>query len=296
MAKKIQAPADLPMYNQLMWPVIESLKELGGSASTQELLAIVSKKMNISEESQSFRREEKARDELLLRSDWTKWYLKKAGVIDYQDKVWSLLPAGRALTQAQVKLIPGQVKRMSSKNGSSVEEQNVDEIEETGEDEAASSPKEDLWRGELLNTLQNMHPSGFERLTMRLLRQCGFEKVEITGRTGDQGIDGKGILRLNLISFHVIFQCKRYKDVVGPGVVRDFRGAMSGRTDKGILITTGRFSPKSKEEATREGAPSIELIDGELLCDMLKNLKLGTSTEIVQVETVRIDKDFFENI
>ncbi|MCP4420159.1 MAG: restriction endonuclease, partial [Chloroflexi bacterium] len=111
------------------------------------------------------------------------------------------------------------------------------------------------------------------------------------------GIDGKGIMRLGgLLSFHVIFQCKRYKGSVSSGHIRDFRGAMVGRADKGLFITTGNFSRDAEREATRDGAPAIDLIDGDLLADKLKELSLGVQTKIVQAEKVEIDRDWFSSI
>lgn len=153
------------------------------------------------------------------------------------------------------------------------------------------------WRDELLSALLKMDPSAFERLTQRLLRESGFIQVEVTGKSGDGGIDGKGIMRLGgLLSFHVIFQCKRYKGTVTVSQVRDFRGAMVGRADKGLLITTGNFTKDAIREATRDGAPAIDLIDGDLLIDLLKELNLGINTQQVVVEQVTIDHDWFENI
>jgi restriction system protein len=69
-----------------------------------------------------------------------------------------------------------------------------------------------------------LKPDAFERLAQRILREAGFTKVQVTGKSGDGGIDGIGILRVNLVSFVVLFQCKRYKNSVGSGSVRDFRG------------------------------------------------------------------------
>ncbi|WP_246859598.1 restriction endonuclease [Spirosoma sp. KCTC 42546] len=131
-------------------------------------------------------------------------------------------------------------------------------------------------------------PSSFERLTQRLLRESGFVQVEVTGKTGDGGIDGKGIVRISgFLSFHVIFQCKRYKGTITPSQIRDFRGAMQGRADKGLFVTTGTFTREAVKEATRDGAPPIDLIDGELLCDKLKELKLGVETEFIEVVKVK---------
>ena len=139
-----------------------------------------------------------------------------------------------------------------------------------------------------------MAPAAFERLAQRLLREAGFVKVEVTGRSGDGGIDGVGVLRLNLLSFIILFQCKRYVGTVGAGAVRDFRGAMVGRSDKGLMITTGTFSADARKEATRDGAPAIDLIDGDQLCSLLKDLRLGVALEIV--EQIRIDPAWFAQI
>jgi restriction system protein len=155
-------------------------------------------------------------------------------------------------------------------------------------------PLEPHWKDKLLGVLRNLQPEAFERLAQRVLREAGFIKVEVTGRSGDGGIDGIGVLRVNLLSFHVLFQCKRYQSSVGAGVIRDFRGAMVGRSDKGVVITTGTFTPDAKREATRDGAPPIDLIDGDQLCDLLKDLKLGVRTEMV--EQVNVESGWFAEV
>ena len=150
------------------------------------------------------------------------------------------------------------------------------------------------WKEQLLSVLTKIDPSAFERLCQRILRESGFTKVEVTGKSSDGGIDGIGILRMNLVSFTVLFQCKRYKDSVGSAVVRDFRGAMQGRCDKGLIMTTGNFTSEAKKEATRDGAPTIDLIDGESICDLLKSLRLGVKVQ--QIEEVTIDGSWFSSI
>ena len=151
------------------------------------------------------------------------------------------------------------------------------------------------WQESLLGTLLQMSPDAFERLCQRLLRESGFIEVEVTGSSGDGGIDGHGIFRMGgLISFPVLFQCKRYRGSVAAGTVRDFRGAMAGRSDKGLLITTGSFTRDAKREATRVGVPPIDLIDGNLLAEKLKDLSLGVTTEMV--EQVTVNYDWFNSI
>ena len=139
-----------------------------------------------------------------------------------------------------------------------------------------------------------MTPGNFEKLCQRVLRESGSTQVQVTGRSVDGGIDGIGVLRIALLSFQVFFQCKRYKGTVGPSAIRGFRGAMVGRTDKGLFVTTGSFTPEAKREATRDGAPVLDLIDGETLCVLLKDLDLGVSTR--QVEEVGIDASWFDSV
>jgi restriction system protein len=147
-------------------------------------------------------------------------------------------------------------------------------------------------RTHLLNLIKSLPPGGFERLSQRLLRESGFQKVEVTGKTGDGGIDGVGILQVNpFVSFNVLFQCKRYQGAITPAQIRDFRGAMMGRADKGIIITTGSFTLEAKKEARRDGAPPIELVDGDALVQMFEQLQLG----LVPRTTFDVDEKFFDD-
>ena len=148
------------------------------------------------------------------------------------------------------------------------------------------------YRELLLERIRGLRPSGFERLTQRLLRESGFSQVEVTGKSGDGGIDGSGTLSLNkLISIRVLFQCKKYRGSVGSEAVRNFRGAMQGRADYGLILTTGSFTADARREASRDGVSPIELIDGERLIDLMKDLQLG----LKPVQTFIIDETFFQN-
>ena len=127
------------------------------------------------------------------------------------------------------------------------------------------------------------------------MRESGVVQVEVTGRTGDGGIDGKGIARIHgFMSFHVVFQCKRYSGIVSSSHIRDFRGAMVGRADKGLFITTGTFSRDAVKEATRDSAPPIDLVDGDQLADKLKEFSLGVKTEMI--ENVTVDGAWFKTL
>ena len=149
---------------------------------------------------------------------------------------------------------------------------------------------DDRWQSELLNAILQMEPSAFERLIQLLLRRLGFSDVEVTGRSGDCGIDLRGIFKANrLLSFRVLVQCKRYRGTVGPEEIRGFRGAMTEQTDKGVFITSGLYTRGAKEEATSEGKPPIDLIDGEALVELLKEERMGVDVR----EQVTVHRNYF---
>ena len=164
-----------------------------------------------------------------------------------------------------------------------------------GKDRMDPVPGDD-WKTVLLATLKKMNPAAFERLAMRLLREAGFQRVEVVGRSGDAGLDGIGLYKMSLVSFPIYFQCKRYAGGVGASVVRDFRGAMAGRGDKGLIITTGTFTLPARAEATKAGAPPVDLIDGDALCDLIVEYRVGVKVTERTVRDVAVDKTFFANV
>ena len=283
------ANVDIPTFDAMMNPVIQALKSLGGSGTIEEINSTVFEIVGLSDEQLEVLHgpEKGGQAEVEYRLAWTRTYLKKYGVLENSSRgVWALTQKGRQLDQVDPRTVRRFVQAQSRTARVASEETEMEEID-----------ADTSWRDELLSTLLTMEPSAFERLVQRLLRESGFIQVEVTGQTGDGGIDGKGIMRLGgLLSFHVIFQCKRYKGAVTVGHVRDFRGAMVGRADKGLLITTGNFTKDATKEATRDGAPAIDLIDGDQLVEKLKELDLGVKTERVEIEKVTIDRDWFLSI
>ena len=131
---------------------------------------------------------------------------------------------------------------------------------------------------------------------MRILREAGFQRVEVVGKSGDGGLDGVGLYKMSFVSFPIYFQCKRYAGGVGAGVVRDFRGAMAGRGDKGLIITTGTFTPGARAEATRDGAPPVDPIDGDELCGLILEYRIGVDVTERLVREVTVDESFFAKI
>ena len=280
---------NVPTFDKLMNPVIQALKDLGGSGTIEEINNKATEIAGLSNEQLEVLHnpEKSSQTKVEYRLAWARTYLKKYGILENSSRgVWALTPKGRQLDRVNAQAVKRSVQKQDKQKRSVSVEDKMDETE-----------AETTWRDELLATLLKMDPSAFERLVQRLLRESGFIKVQVTGKSGDGGIDGKGIMRLGgLLSFHVIFQCKRYQGSVSASKVRDFRGAMVGRADKGLLITTGNFTKDALREATRDGAPAIDLIDGDLLLDKLKELGLGVKTEIVQVEQVSINRDWFLSI
>lgn len=273
----------MPTFMTMMNPTLQALKELGGSATIEELYSKVSEIMSFSDEQLEaiHAPERSSQTEIDYRLAWTRSYLKKYGLLENSSRgIWALTTKGSQTEKVNPKDVSRYVRNLKKKEAAKQKDYDEDEAEMT-------------WRDELLKTLLEMSPDAFERLVQRMLRESGFIQVQVTGRSGDGGIDGKGIMRLSgLLSFHVIFQCKRYKGTVSVSQVRDFRGAMVGRADKGLLVTTGNFTKDAAKEATRDGAPAIDLIDGELLVEKLKELELGIKTKIVQTEQVTVDKDW----
>jgi restriction system protein len=282
-------------------PLLAALKELGGSARPQEVVDLVAKSCNVPDV---------VLDQTISggtsrfgnQVHWARYYLAEAGLIDRSRRgVWKLTDEARnryPLSSDEVDALVLRIQEADrqvraaatvspGKTGSpapAVAPAVSPDASAPADDSASHAEK-------LLDLLKSLPPAGFERLCQRLLREAGFEKVEVTGRSGDGGIDGNGVLSLNaFVSFRVLFQCKRYRDSVGPGYIRDFRGAMQGRADKGIVLTTGTFTADARREAVRDGVPPIELVDGEKLVQLFEDLELG----LVPRKAFELDERFFD--
>ncbi len=284
----------IPKFDELFNPLLEAIKKLGGSASITELDEEVTKSLHLTDEEIAKPHNERITS-LQYRLAWSRSYLKVYGLLDNSDRgVWVLTAKGKnvdIIDPVQIKrFVRGQGKRGKTNTAAKKSDSIVNE--KIAEAEAVL---EETWREELLSKLLELSPDAFERLCQRLLRESGFVEVKVTGKSGDGGIDGVGIVRLGgLLGFPVLFQCKRYRGNIPPNVIRDFRGAMIGRADRGLVITTGTFSRDAKLESTRDGAPPIDLVDGEQLLDKLEELHLGVKIEMI--EHVSVLPEFFKEI
>jgi restriction system protein len=280
----------LPTFDELIIPTIKGLIKLGGSGTIDEINETVYQIAKLSEETlQIAHGENGLRSEVDYRLAWSRTYLKKYGLIENSSRgIWALSNADIDVSKLNVLEIVRVVREQSRPNKQKCEQSEdeaiIDQIEETTD-----------WKEKLLNVLFEIKPDAFERLAQRLLRESGFAQVEVTGRSGDGGIDGKGIVKISgFLSFYVIFQCKKHKDAIGSRDIRDFRGAMQGRTDKGIFITTSTFTRDAIKEATRDGVPPIDLIDGDLLCEKLREYKLGIETKLI--EKYEVNQEWFAKL
>lgn len=296
---KLITPNQMKENNYKYWeyfnPTLTALHNLGGSGSVDEIEEQIAKILQISDE-QLNEIHRGSTTKVSYRIAWARYYLKRFGLLENSSRgVWSLTETGIKTLSVDEQA----VKRKISSEGRLPRDNKVESQTKTtdviDEPEYNIEIQKITWQELFIEELQKIEPSAFERLCQRLLRELGFQNVEVTGKTNDGGIDGKGMLRLGgVLSFHVIFQAKRYKGSVSPSIVRDFRGAMVGRADKGLIITTGTFTREAKREASRDGAPPIDLIDGNDLAEKLKELGLGVEIELV--EKVTIKHDWFKSI
>ena len=287
----------LPDLPGMMLVTVEALKALGGSGSIQELDEKVIEIEGVTEAEQALampRDENRPRVNYYLA--WARTYLKRGNALVNSSRgVWALTESGAAITNlTETRAIHDQVSR-EERERAKAKRQAAKSVEPNAPEQVDDDPEDgEDWKSSLLAVLGGMSPNAFERLSQRLLREAGFTKVEVRGRPGDGGIDGVGVLRVNLVSFRIYFQCKRWKGSVGAKEIREFRGGLQGGADKGLLITTGRFTSHASDEATRDGAIAIDLIDGDRLCDLLKEYCLGIETEMI--ESVSIQREWFEGM
>jgi len=277
----------IPTYDELFNPLLKALQNLGGSASIPEQEEEVAKLLKLSDK-EIAEIHRGSRTKLSYRLAWARNYLKRYGILENSKRgIWSLNADGLKVTHVKKEEVKKTIVALDKQ-----ERKKKEDLGEIFEEDVSES-----WEDELLNLIKSISPASFERLCQRLLRESGFIQVEVTGRSGDGGIDGKGVVRVGgLLSFHVLFQAKRYKGNVPPSVVRDFRGALVGRADKGLIISTGSFSRDARAEAQRDGATPIDLIDGEDLVEKLKNLAIGVNVAERIVEEVTINHDYFKKL
>ncbi|MBT8797889.1 MULTISPECIES: restriction endonuclease [Microbacterium] len=301
----------LPKFSDLLLPTLKAVAHLGGSGSISEIVSMVIKLEQFTEAQQDVLHNEGPETKIGYRVAWARTYLKYFGLLTNSARgVWAITEAGDQFLTNPTVTDSQRVAELFRMKAEKIKEAALERAARgeplpTGAplvgnddepDESLEAAPSASWKERVISVLTSdaFSPTQFERLAQRLLREADFESVTVTGRSGDQGIDGIGIYRLGLLSFPVYFQCKRYKGSVGAGDVRDFRGALQGRGEKGLLITTGAFTAAAKAEASRDGATPVDLIDGDRLCELLLRYELGVSARIV--EEIWVNPEFFVEI
>jgi len=277
-----------PQFLRFVAPIIERLHLLGGSGTPREVTDAVVAALRIPEREQR-KTLKNGTSRITNQVHWARFYLAKDGYLRSSERgVWTLTEKGLAanLSEPDVHELFKRVHESLPKSTTKVSD--AEDLDADSEEKPPSSV--DDYKAQLMATLLSLPAKGFEMICRRLLREAGFEEVVVTGRSRDGGIDGHGVLKLNpFVTFQVLFQCKRYEGSVSSSQVRDFRGAMAGRTDKGIIITTGTFTTEAAKEARRDGVAPIELVDGEKLIELFATLQLGLRPR----QTFEVDEEFF---
>ncbi len=275
-----------PEFLKYINPVLTTLQANGGAGNSSNVIEQVVESLGISDdelEESTSNGQSRVRNQI----NWARFYLFKAGLIDNSERgIWRLTNDAleKKLTDDDIYSLFKGVQESVKKSPTVSPKKSDLKFEDT-------STEDEVHTISLLNLIQGLPAVGFEKLCKRLLTEIGINDITITGGSGDQGIDGKGIVKLNdVVSLNIVFQCKRYKETVSPHHVRDFRGAMQGRGEKGLIITTGRFTKEAKNEASRDGVTPIELIDGDRLVELFEKHHLGLKPVIV----FEIDYEFFK--
>ena len=280
-----------PELVKLFSPLLDTLRELGDSGRPKEVIEKIADRLNLPDEVLN-RTLKNGSSRFANQVHWARFYLAKAGLIDTSRRgVWTLTDSGRhsQLDQEKALHILQDVQKGFTGNGNT-DTSILPAPDELGGPPDERIPGEESFREEMAKVLQSLSPDGFERLCQRLLREVGFEEVVVTGRTGDGGIDGFGTLHIDrLVSDRVLFQCKRHAKQVSPSYIREFRGSMAARADRGIFLATSTFSAEAKREAAREGAAPIEMVDLSALISLLTDLGIGVTSRTV----FTIDQSFF---
>lgn len=284
----------IPAHHDLFNPLLDALQQLGGSGTIDEIESKVYEILKLPDDvANAIHGKDGNQTEVEYRLAWARTYLKKYGLLENSSRgVWSIIPEKKDIRKVNQDEVLSFVRDLEKEKKSKSSERELNSLDDNDID----APEEVRdWKDNLREILLVMEPDAFERLIQRMLRESGFSQVEVTGKTGDGGIDGKGIFKIGgLISFNVLFQCKRWQASINSKEIRDFRGALQGRADKGLFVTTSNFTRDAIKEATRDGAPPIDLIDGDQLVNKLKELKLGLKVEYI--ENVLIDDKWYKAI
>ena len=285
--------AGLPLYPDLRCITLKTMRSMTLPTSNADIDGAVASALSLTTEQRAALSRNGRQTELAYRVAWVRTYLRWIGAIDSAGRtLWTTTVSGQAMDCEELESRYKSFRRTQRQDGPP---EPANGYGDNGGGGDPDPPIELNWKGMLLERLMETSPQAFEHLAGALLQAAGFDDVEVTGRSGDGGIDGLGVYRpAGLISFHTAFQCKRYQGSVGASTVRDFRGSFIGRSERGIIITTGTFTRDARAEAGRAGANPVDLIDGDDLCELLMEHRLGVRVTERTVEDIAVDTTYFD--
>lgn len=279
-------------------PILNALRALGGSARPKEITQWIGEQHNISDEILNERYVKSGVLKFQNQLAWARQYLvweellaaSKHGVWALSSKGWGTEINEKQAYEIFLKWVKVFQDLREGKTSETIynDAEKIIQIQEESEPE---STKGNL-KPSLIEVLQNLSPTGFEKLCGRLLREYNFENIEITQRSHDGGIDGYATLKLNpFVNLSVFFQCKRYSGTVPTEKVQAFIGVMETNkrsVEKGLIITTGNYAKAAFD--IEKNNIKLELIDGEKLVEMFENVELG----VIPRTIYEPDMSFFE--
>ena len=300
----------IPKYNELYRLVLLSLQD-GGTHSMKEVRDFIVSTLHLTEQDLAETLPSNPKSSVFSgRVGWAKTYLLKAQMIDSPQRGYIFItPSGKALLESGISITntvlaqkcPEFLDFYRRKNsGSDSITLAPDEVQA----EAPETPQETFDRvyaiineqlaDDLLAEVLNQTPAFFEQLVVDLMKAMNYGEGFVTKYSGDDGIDG--IIHENQLGFNLIYiQAKRWKpDVtIGKPELQKFAGAMMGppRVEKGLFITTAKFSPKARDFAN---AQHIILVDGKRLTELMIEYGVGVSTQKAYL-IKRVDSDYFSD-
>ncbi len=269
--------SDLPSVVDLIYPTVQAVAALGGSGQKKEITERVIDDIGATEEQLSVTYDNRPKSVLLDRLAWARSWAKLVGALETpQQDLHVLTSRGREIlslseseANERIRQFVRDYRATKKQNQQFVAESEAPAEDEVGEDTS--------WQDCLLDRLHRLSPDGFEEFVLYLLRTFGLQLTRVGG-SGDEGIDGIGTAPLSpVLSSRVAVQAKRYDptSTVGREVVALFqRDASAAGAERAVLVTLGRFSEPARKAATA-ATPTVDLIDGETLCDLVRQQEIG---------------------
>ncbi len=295
---------ELPKYHEAFMPVLETLNTVE-SLKSRELAYLIRDNYYSDLPQELLNKKTSSGGNVLLdRILWGKSYLKmgkfvsypKRGMVQITDKGKKILETGNLslddLQKDQDFINHRESVKSKKENETETDTINAENASPQDLIDSGFSTIETEVKTELLEKLKELDPYYFEKVILILLKRMGYGDFFETSKSGDGGIDG--IINEDKLGLEKIYtQAKRYNEnKVREKDIRNFIGAMSGDTSKGVFITTSTFDNSAIKKA-REAHHSIILIDGAKLVDLMHQYNVGIQVKTVY-EVKELDNDFFE--